>query len=275
MSVMEHIPQPVFFEMLGSSPAMERLRLQLERIGPHFRTILLTGETGAGKELAARTLHQLSPAANEPFLVYDPATTIEESLESAARGTLFLDEVGDTSSAVQAKLLRLMRMVDTRIIAATYRNLRHQAAIGEFRSDLYYRLSTVEIEVPPLRQRMEDLPLLVEHILFRAGERYHKPAMEISSEAMATLRSYSWPGNIRELESVLNNAVMQQEGIVIHTISLPEPESPAKADSLPVRLDDLISRHVRGVLAQCEGNKVRTAELLGISRSTLYRMLEA
>lgn len=275
MSVMEHIPQPVFFEMLGSSPVMERLRLQLERIGPHFRTILLTGETGAGKELAARTLHQLSPAANEPFLVYDPATAIEDSLESAGRGTLFLDEVGDTSSAVQAKLLRLMRMVDTRIIAATYRNLRHQAAIGEFRSDLYYRLSTVEIEVPPLRQRMEDLPSLVEHILSLAGERYHKPTMEISSEAMEILRSYSWPGNIRELESVLSNAVMQQEGNVIYTISLPEPESAAKAESLPVRLDDLISRHVRGVLAQCEGNKVRTAELLGISRSTLYRMLEA
>lgn len=296
--------------LVGSSPAAIRLRLQVDRIGPHFRTVLLRGEPGTEKELVARRLHHLSQGASRAF-VRCHAGALEDALSGKARpgasadaldlltrmaegGTLFLDGIEEMPLDAQARLLRTLRRhefaesggkltqrLGSRVIASTCEELRVLASAGRFGQELYQRLATVEIALPPLRERIEDIPELVHSLLSRLAGLHGCPACSVSSETMESLLHYGWPGNVRELENLLRTVLLQREGRTIEAHHLPafaeEPvPTPAKPDAeLSVRLQHVIERHVMRVLMDCGGNKLRAAERLGISRSTLYRMLDA
>ena len=307
--------------LLGDSVAIRRLRSQIQRIAPYFRTALVRGETGSGKQLVARAIHDLSTGANGPFIVAN-ASALAESiakgdlarassspsaaflLASANGGTLYLDSVGELPFTLQAALFRFIRAceerrsvappasrndfrrteperINTRILASTDRDLRVLASIGQFRQDLYARLSAVEILVPPLRQRIEDIPTLVAWLLHRiAGETGQVPKL-LAKSTLAQLQERLWPNNLRELERVVAQAAALAEGTVVeprHLLALVEPAnaSPGSQPAIHIeRLHDVIQQHVLAVLTRCGGNKLRAAEMLGISRSTLYRMLDA
>jgi DNA-binding NtrC family response regulator len=300
--------------LMGDSPAIRRLCSQVQRIAPYFRTALIRGETGSGKQLVARAIHALSPAADGPFIVAN-ASSLAQSLanggssrsasllESAHAGTLYLESVGELAFSLQAALFRFIRAceesrnvpaptsrnhshraeparIDTRILASSDRDLRVLTSIGQFRQDLYARLSAVEIFVPPLRQRVEDIPLLVAWLLRRiAGETGLGPKL-LAQSTLAQLQQRLWPNNLRELERVIAQAAALAEGLIVeprHLLALVElaPASPVRPAIHVERLHDVIQRHVLDVLTRCGGNKLRAAEMLGISRSTLYRMLDA
>jgi transcriptional regulator with PAS, ATPase and Fis domain len=306
------VPSRGRYGMAGDSPLMERLYTQIERIGPHFRTALILGETGTGKEMVARALHSLSPAANGPFVVCNASAIVETLFESevfghvkgaftganadstglfeaAHNGTLFLDEIGEMPLGTQAKLLRAlenneiqrvgsptMRKVEVRILAASNRDLRALAAAGLFRQDLYYRIAMVEIMLPTLHERLEDLPVLVEYLVRRLAAHYDKNIPEVSPEVLEALREHSWPGNIRELENVLGTAIIQSQGnmlVPLDLANMPMTTVAIKMNMETHKLDDIVEQHVMKMMKYCVGNKLRTAEMLGISRSTLYRML--
>lgn len=310
------VAPPARHGIVGQSAAIQHIFAQMERIGPYFRTALITGETGTGKELVARALHALSPAANGPFIVCNASAIVEtlfESelfghvkgaftgaltdrigiFESAHNGTLFLDEIGEMPPSTQTKLLRVLqhhevqrvgssqsRKVEVRIVAATNRDLRSLSATGHFRQDLYYRISMVEIHLPPLRMRMEDIPPLAHFFLTRYAQDYNKNMCDIAPETLALLQKHHWPGNVREFEHVMGNAVMRAESETLQPEDLPPLHNAMPiAHSLPggqmLRLQDVVLQHVRQVLESCGGNKLRAAEALGISRSTLYRMLQS
>ncbi len=296
---------------------MLRLFAQLERIGPHFRTALLTGETGTGKELVARALHDLSPGAAGPFVVCNASAIVEtlfESelfghmkgsftgalsdrmglFESAHHGTLFLDEIGEMPLSTQAKLLRVLqyhevqrvgsaqsRKIEVRIVVATNRDLRALASTNQFRQDVYYRISMIEIQLPALRMRPDDISPLAHYFMARFAAQYGKDIRTIAPDTLELLEQHTWPGNVREMENVLGNAVMQADGNILSPGHLPPLAPPSHSDRgdayqpRHTRLQDVQQNHVQAVLRQCSGNKLRAAELLGISRSTLYRMLEA
>jgi DNA-binding NtrC family response regulator len=295
--------------LLGDSVAIRRLRSQIQRIAPYYRTALIRGEVGAGKHLVARAIHSLSPGAEGPFVAcaqaalthaLAPAPAQQSSggptpagaalLESAQGGTLYLGEIGELPYPLQAPLVRFLRSFaerraetrrwEVRIVAATHRDLRTMSAIGQFHHELYTRLSAVEIFVPPLRQRLEDLPGLAAWLLRRLAEQTGEGAKTVSGAAVAQLQTRLWPGNLRELERVLAQAATLADGAVIeprHLLALVEPANAVSAMHGTGRLDrlqDVIQHHVIEVLTRCAGNKLRAAELLGISRSTLYRMLE-
>ena len=303
-----------FSAMVGrSAPMLETFR-RIRRVAQHFRTVLITGETGTGKELAARALHELSPVASGPFVACNCSALVEtlaESelfghvkgaftgavqdragiFESANGGTVLLDEVGELSPAAQAKLLRVLqnqeiqrvgsssvRRVDVRVIAATHRDLRSMIREQRFREDLFYRLSMVHITLPTLVERKEDLPMLQQHFIKRFAAQYGKPIRGITRRAQALLSRYPWPGNIRELENVLGNACMMTDGEAVDIEDLPEyirliEPSEINSEGTVVTLDEVERAHVRRVLESLHGNKVRAAELLGISRAKLYRIL--
>jgi len=303
----ESSPEACKFEIVGGSAAMQRLRLQVQRIGPHFRTVLVSGEAGTGKELAARALHGMSQGAEGPFVVCH-AAALEDALDGwtegegdaldslvnmSQRGTLFLDGIGEMPLEMQLRLLRILRRhelaqshmeaqrPELRMIAATSESLRILASAGRFRQDLYQRLAMVEIVLPPLRARMEDLPELAKHFLDRFALLYSRTAPNISDEAMERMLGYRWRGNVRELESVLRNSLLQVEDDVLQSHHLPPLADVSLSASSPsgagesTRLQDVVDQHVLRVLKDCRGNKLRAAEALGISRSTLYRMLDA
>jgi DNA-binding NtrC family response regulator len=304
--------------MLGESVAVRRLRSQIRRIAPYFRTALIRGETGSGKELVARCLHAGSPGARGPFIMAQAAVLAEpfargESspvvgirpavslLESAHGGTLFLKDVGELSFALQAGLFRFLRACEelrgavpgaahvridradaqARVLAACDRDLRALALIGQFRQDLYAHLSAVEILVPPLRQRVEDIPAIGEWLLRRLAEQTRQSPKRLAEATIAQLKKAPWPGNLRGLERVVCQAAALAEGASIelrHLLALVEPGcagAAAAPRAKPERLHDVIQQHVLDVLGRCGGNKLRAAEVLGISRSTLYRMLNA
>ena len=296
-------------EIIGSSAAMRRLRLQVQRIKPHFRTVLISGEAGTGKGLVARALYTIGQDAGGP-LVTCRATGLEDILvecEASAGsadaishlmkmsryGTLFLDGIHEMSSAGQGRLMDLLRRhesaagrleaplrMDLRMIASTREDLKILVSAGRFRQELYQRLSTVEVTVPPLRERMEDLPELASHFLRRFALLSGKCVHRVGDEAMERMRSYRWPGNVRELQDVLHKSVMQSVGEVLQSCDLPSFEGTGTNQSTgalggSVRLQDVVEQHVLQVLKECGGNKLRAAEVLGISRSTLYRMLGA
>ena len=280
-------------EIVGSSTAMRRLRLQVRRIGPHFRTVLVNGEAGTGKRLVARALHAMSQSADAP-LVLCPATAFENALAASRQGTLVLDRVSEMSLAEQGRLLMVLkrhelaqsresarRTVDLRVVASTTEDLRILVSTGRFRQDLYQRLATVDIALPSLRERMEDIPELARHFLGKLELPYGRPVHEIADGALARMQRYRWPGNVRELESVLRDGVMQCAGEVLESHDLPvfaevnELEKTAGVARGSMRLQDVVEQHVLSVLKDCGGNKLRAAEVLGISRSTLYRMLDA
>jgi DNA-binding NtrC family response regulator len=292
--------------MVGASAAMQRLRLQVRRIGPHFRAVLVNGEPGTGKELAARALHGMSRGAEGPFVVCDAATldtsTIEDNdvrassdriawlMHTSRQGTLFLDGIGEMPLEIQARLLRVLRRyewaqegsagqgIGTRIIASTDQDLRILASTGRFRVELYQKIAMVGIALPPLRERMEDVEELAMHFLGRFARAYGKRVDTISDAVMERLRGHGWPGNVREMETVVRYGVLQSEGGVLEIQHLPLFEETAldagSTASGTARLQDVVERHVLHVLKSCDGNKLRAAEMLGISRSTLYRMLD-
>ena len=303
-----------FQGMVSQSPLMEEVFIRIRRIAPHFRTVLVTGATGTGKELAAKALHALSPAASNPFVVCNCSAVVETLFESelfghakgsftgatqdkiglieyANGGTVLLDEIGEMPLAMQAKLLRVLqnqeiqrvgspavRKVDVRVIAATHRDLRQMVAEKQFREDLYYRLCVVEIKLPRLAERREDLPLLQRYFLERFAREYNKPITDFTRRAQILLGRYPWPGNIRELENAIGHACMMAQGNRIDVRDLPErlqiPElQHVPEDDTMLPLDELARRHARRVLQEVDGNKARAAEILQVSRSTIYRLL--
>jgi DNA-binding NtrC family response regulator len=284
---------------------MLRLRLQMQRIGPHFRTVLVSGEAGTGKTIAARMLHRLSPGANGSFMVCSAAETFAEGsvprdqaavssgsidrlVKTAHGGTLFFDDISEMPVEGQTRLLRVLQgqenrmaasqKMDLRIIASTAEDLKVLALAGRFKQELYRRLAMVEIALPPLRERREDIPAVARHLLGRLALQYGIHVESIGEDAMNRLVEHSWPGNVRALEDALRYAVLRCEGRVLQARHLPAlAEVSAVKPPLheTARLQDIVEQHVLRVLKSCAGNKLRAAEVLGISRSTLYRMLSA
>ncbi len=303
-----------FEGIIGRSPLMLELFSKIRRVAPHFRTVLVSGETGTGKELVARALHHLSPVRSRPFVVCNCSAIVETLVESELfghvrgaftgatqdkvgvfeycnGGTVFLDEIGELSMEAQAKLLRVLqnqevqrvgspavRSVEAHVIAATNRDLRAMVRDGNFRKDLYYRLSMVELSLPRLADRREDLTLLQRHFLEKFAAQYKKHITGISRRAQICLSRHSWPGNVRELENVIGNACMMAETNVIDLGDLPESirfsaSEAEDADSELITLEEMQQRHLRRVLDKVGGNKARAAEILGVSRTTVYEML--
>jgi two-component system response regulator HydG len=292
--------------MEGRSPAFNRMLELIHRVAPRTTPVLLLGESGTGKELAAQTLHKLSPRAGKPFVPVDCSGMTESLFESelfghekgaftgasqrktglveaAAGGTLFLDELGDIPLNLQVKLLRLLETgsyrrvggvdvlrADFRLVAATHRDLPAMVAAGGFRQDLYYRLAAFPIPLPPLRERREDLPLLVEHLLARLVPGR---APRLAPEAMARLAGHDFPGNIRELRNILERASILADGDEIRVEHLPESLAPADA-GLEIRPIAAMERqYLLRSLAELGGDKDALAARLGISRRTVNRKL--
>ncbi len=310
-----------FERIIGRSPLMLDVFARIRRVAPHFRTALITGSSGTGKELVAKALYKLSPVGTGPLVVYNCAAIAENLMESelfghvrgaftgassdktglfehANNGVLFLDEIGELSMAAQAKLLRVVqeqevqrvgspavRRINVRIIAATNRDLRGAIRTKEFRGDLFFRLSMVEIRLPALAERREDLPLLMRHFVDVFAQQYDKAIEGLTRRAEALLTRYSWPGNIRELENVLGYACMVCDSARIDIHDLPDSFSAGGSTGSQVgeesfgwpavSMDEIGWRHARRVLEMSGDDKVRTAEILGVSRATLYRLLAA
>jgi len=303
-----------FEGMVGRSPLILETFARIRRVAPHFQTILISGATGTGKELVARALHHLSPRAAGPFVVCNCSALVETLLESelfgyvrgaftganqdktgifeqANGGTVFLDEIGELSAPAQAKLLRVLQQrevqrvgspvphaVDVRVIGATNSQLRSMVAEGHFRDDLYYRLSMVEISLPRLVDRKEDLPLLQKYFVEKFAQQYGKQIRGITRRAQLRMAAYSWPGNVRQLENVIGNAAMMTQGSTIDVDDLPqllqEAANPGRGnDEDMLSLQEMQNRHLVRVLERVGGNKARAAEILGISRTTIYEML--
>jgi DNA-binding NtrC family response regulator len=299
-----------FEGMVGRSPLMLEVFAKIRRVAPHFRTVLVTGPTGTGKELVAHALHRLSPASRGHFVICNCSALVENLVESelfgyvrgaftgatmdkagmfehADGGTIFLDEIGELSLQAQAKLLRVLqdrqvqrvgsltpRGIDVRVIAATHRNLRTMVQDGQFREDLYYRLGVVEISLPTLANRREDLPLLERYFIAKFSTEYDKPIAGLVRRAQTRMATYPWPGNIRELENVIGNACMMADGSLIDIDDLPESLRGQLSESLStdetiLPLDEIQRRHVLRVLEAVGGNKARAAEILGIGRATI------
>ena len=298
-----------FEQIIGNSPALEAVLEQVERVAPTDSTVLIQGETGTGKELIARAIHNLSMRCGRPFIKLNCAAIPFDLLESelfghergaftgaiaqkigrfelADKGTLFLDEVGDIPPALQPKLLRVLQeqeferlgstrthQVDVRLVAATNRNLVEMVKRNEFRSDLYYRLDVFPIPLPPLRERREDIPALVEHFVEIYARRMGKEIAHNPAETMSALVSYFWPGNIRELQNFIERSVILTSGNVLHP-PLASLKSSAEAESLgPITLEDAERDHIRKILEETRwvvAGPNGAAARLGIKRSTLY-----
>ncbi|WP_437485580.1 sigma 54-interacting transcriptional regulator [Sorangium sp. So ce1014] len=303
--------------IVASSPSMQRVLELARRVAQVDATVLVTGESGTGKERVARLVHDASPRARGPLLAINcaaiPEPLIESELfghargaftgaardragifEAAAGGTLFLDEVGDLSAGVQVKLLRALqtrevrrvgenrsRAVDVRVVAATHRELAADVSAGRFRKDLYYRLNVIELRLPPLRERREDILPLARALLAQAAARMRRPAPRLSPGAADRLVRYAWPGNVRELENAMERAVALAEGRRIEAGDLPEearsalpPPDAGPRDERARTLGDVEKEHILAALARHGGNQTRTAAELGIGVSTLYRKLK-
>ena len=305
-----------FHGIVSRSPAMIDVFEMVRKISRHYVNVLLLGPTGSGKELVAHAIHQISPVANQRFAVCNCSAIVDTLLESqlfghvrgaftgaaetraglfeyANGGTVFLDEVGETSLAMQAKLLRVIqnreiqrvgspevRRVDVRLIAATNRDLRSEVASGHFREDLYYRLSTIQIRVPSLAERQEDVPALITFFIKKYNAAYAKHIQGLTRRAQVVLLQHSWPGNVRELENVISSASLVAPNDFIDVQDLPEdlqnPESSQEAAKSwrPLPLGEVRKDHIERVLKLCAGNRVRAAQMLGIGRTSLYRYLK-
>ncbi len=308
--------------LLGDSPAMRRLKEQLKVAAESESRILITGDNGTGKELVARQIHQLSRRAKKPFVDVNCAAIPEELIESelfghlkgaftgatgnrtgrfaqANGGTLFLDEIADMSLKTQAKVLRVLQEqrfepvggsdsihVDVRVLAATNKGLEQEIRDGRFRDDLYFRLAVIPLHVPALRERGEDIPLLLDYFLRHFAREQGRPPKTLSEPALAVLCDYGWPGNVRELRNLAERLMIMAPGEVIVPADLPAtlhtdrggPERPVFEHDLgPLReaREYFERRYIEHKLQQCEGNVSRTAQLLGLERSHLYRKLRA
>ncbi|HET9399774.1 MAG TPA: sigma-54 dependent transcriptional regulator [Candidatus Acidoferrales bacterium] len=306
-----------FHGIIGKSPAMYEVFDLARKVAKHYTNVLITGQTGTGKELVAHAIHHMSPVAQQKFAVCNCSALVDTLLESqlfghirgaftgatetrpglfeyANGGTVFLDEVGEMSLGMQAKLLRVIqnreiqrvgspevRRVDVRLVAATNRDLRAEVVAGRFREDLYYRLSTVQIRVPSLAERLEDVPLLVQAFLKKYNAAYHKQILGLSRRAQTVMLQYNWPGNVRELDNVISGACIRATGEFIDLAEFPENlQRPAMRAAngeeswraLP--LEEIKRVHIERVLQFCKDNRVKAAQLLGIGRTSLYRHLK-
>ncbi|HEY8206063.1 MAG TPA: sigma-54 dependent transcriptional regulator [Myxococcaceae bacterium] len=307
-------------DIVGTSPVMQVLVKEIGKVAGTVRaTVLITGESGTGKELIARVIHNYSFDEPKPFIGINCSAIVETLLESelfghekgaftdakatklgkfevAEDGTVFLDEIGDMSLTLQAKLLRVLQerefervggvkriKLRARVIAATHRDIREEVAQGRFREDLYQRLKVITLDIPPLRERREDIPALVQHLLEHINEKLHKRVTRVPPEVLEHLKALPWRGNVRELGNVLERAVVHATGDVLLAETLPPrdgritpPPPPAAAggdDRFPT-LDEMERVHILRALELARGHKGRTCELLGISRPTLERKLQ-
>ena len=301
-TVLDDHPEWLLGSMVGRSQIMQRLFSQMRCTARHLRIATLEGESGTGKSLAARTLHDLGPAATAPFVPcptvqffqHGPSLTSLTALAEDARdGTLFLSHVEELSLDQQARLIAFLQWLDhqqarripdsgpRQVFFSSSLPLRKLTASPQFRADLCHRLTAIRFIVPPLRERREDLALLADHFAQRFSSTHGKPLRGIGPQTLQRLAAHSWPGNVRELQSVIHTAALDCEGQWIRPIDVPPLISapviqsnivPAEDDH---NLDRAILRHINLVLARVEGNKLRAAQMLGISRSTLYRLLDA
>ncbi len=302
--------QDAFSNFVGNSRRMQEIIKLVKRVAPKDVTVLIEGESGTGKELLAKIIHSLSSRSSKPFVSINCGAIPEGLLESelfgyvkgaftgaysdkkglfeiANGGTVFLDEISEMSPMMQVKLLRFLQErkfrrvggekeleVDVRIIAATNRNLEKLVKEGKFRDDLFYRLDVVRITLPPLRERKEDIPLLVDFFIKRYSSKFNKPIRGITKEALSALENYPWPGNVRELENVIERAVVLEEGELITPESLPQKIfnlAPAPRQELTSNfrlqdyLENIIRHYVKLAYEKAGGNKKKAAELLGLS----------
>jgi DNA-binding NtrC family response regulator len=312
-------------ELLGQSAAMDNVRQLIRKVARTHATVLIHGESGTGKELVARALYLESPRASAPFIRVNCAAVPENLIESeffghekgsftgaltkregrfelAHGGTILLDEISEISPNVQAKLLRVLQerelervggnrtiKVDVRVIATTNRNLEHSVEKKEFRQDLYFRLNVVPIHVPPLRERLEDVPFLSDEFMRRFGRKHGVPIKGFSDEAMRLLKTHNWPGNVRELQNVIEravilcgeNGILEPEHLGLTASHQPAPatstasgsaSAPATGGALPP-LAEMEKRHILAALEQCKGNRTHAAKLLDVSIRTLRNKL--
>ncbi len=304
-----------FQNLISKSHKMQNVIDMIKTVAPTKSTVLVKGESGTGKELVARAIHELSPRRKFPFSATAcgaiPESLLEAELfgyekgaftgavsqhkgriENADKGTLFLDEIGDVSLKTQIDLLRFLQerefrrvggktpiQVDIRILAATNKNLEEMVAAGTFRDDLYYRLNVITIIIPPLRERKEDIPALLDHFLEKFCLDTGKQIMSVSEEVMKALISCDWPGNVRQLENAIEHAVVVTHGKIIELNNLPEYLAAPKAKEYTispdlVSLDDVEKQHIRHILEMNDWNIKKSAEVLGINRVTLYSKIE-
>ncbi|PYU14631.1 MAG: sigma-54-dependent Fis family transcriptional regulator [Acidobacteria bacterium] len=305
-----------FHGIVGKSPAMLEVFDFARKVARHYTNVLLAGATGSGKELVARAIHQLSPVGQQKLAVCNCSALVDTLLESqlfghmrgaftgatdtrpglfeyANGGTVFLDEVGEMSLAMQAKVLRVIqnreiqrvgspevRQVNVRLIAATNRDLRAEVLSGRFREDLFYRLSSIQIRIPSLAERLEDIPLLVQFLLHKYNAAYGKHIAGLTRRAQTVLLQHSWPGNVRELENVISSACITTAGDFVDLGDLPEhlqhrgPRGLNGDEWRPLSLEEVRKMHIQRVLEMCQGNRLRAAQILGIGRTSLYRYLK-
>jgi DNA-binding NtrC family response regulator len=300
-------------QIVAESPSMKAVLKVVERIGPADANVLITGENGTGKEVITRVLHSISSRRSKPLISLNAGALAEGVFESelfghvrgaftdaksdrvgrfelADGGTLFLDEIGNVPLNLQAKLLRVLetgefervgssktQKVNVRLLSATNADLQAEVSQGRFRQDLLFRLNTVEIKLPPLRDRAEDIPVLAEHFLRVHRERYRRPIMGLTPEAFEALHEHRWPGNVRELDHVIERAVLMSTGSVVTAFDLAleaTPEARLTAQLEEMSLEDAERLLIKKALARFDGNANRAAEALGLSRSALYRRLQ-
>lgn len=303
-------------QMIYKSEVMEQLMRMVDRVAPSQATVLILGQSGTGKELVARQIHEKSPRKDKPFVAINCGALRETLLESelfghekgsftgayarkiglaeiANGGTLFLDEIGELTPGIQAKLLRFLQegeiyrvggkdpiRVNIRLISATNRNLEEEVSKGVFREDLFYRINTISIQMPPLSRRKEDINVLVDYFLSKGKHGYLGRGRQVSPEAMKALMNYSWPGNVRELQNICERMQILAEGHMIMIGDLPDHvrtpnEKNLKMDEYDpqITLFDLEKRHILRALKYFNGNKTRAAHSLGITIKTLYNKL--
>jgi two-component system response regulator AtoC len=308
--------EPAFVELVGSSPAMQSLYALVRRVAPTRSPVLVTGETGTGKELVAHAVHELSPRAGKLFVPVNCAAIPNELLESelfghargaftgadrervgkfelADGGTLFLDEIGDMPYGLQAKLLRVLQegvverlgsnrrhAVDVRVVSSTHRDLPAAVRDGRFREDLYYRLNVLQVQVPTLRERRDDVPRLAAVFLERTARELGRPIPRLTPQAEATIAAYDWPGNVRELKNVMERVAVLTDGTDIgpeHFAGL-SPSVPVEATAVDFRLEPAVEAFERRLILRAldaaGDNKAQAARLLGISERTLWYKLK-
>ncbi|MCH8267810.1 MAG: sigma-54-dependent Fis family transcriptional regulator [Acidobacteria bacterium] len=309
----EHVAENLY-EMLGCSEPMQQMFALARKVGPCDVNVLITGDTGTGKELLARAMHRLSSRVEGPFVAFScanlPETLVEDELfghergaftgamtmrrgrfEDADQGTLFLDEVGDLPLALQAKLLRVLQersfqrlggnaliTVNFRLLCATNSNLTEMVAQGKFREDLYYRINVMELHMPPLRERREEVPVLAQHFLQRFANQFGKNVKRFSRLALHSLEEYTWPGNVRELENIVQRAVVLAGKPTIEIWHLPSNlrngfEEIRTVNSYEEEVRDFRRRMVLRTLCECNWNKAEAARVLGIARGYLHRLI--